>query len=355
MSILALIISGVPQGTVLGPILFLVFINDITTCITTSTIRCFADDTRITKGIRDENDVAILQHDLDKVMQWSSKNNMTLHEDKFEYMCHSASKSYHLRELPFVCQHFQYATSEGCTLSPVHQLRDLGITVCDDLSWSPHIRSISNKARQKAAWVLIVFYTRSPPVMLTLYKSMVRSLLEFCSPLWNPTKISDIQELEGVQKTFTAKIYGCRDLDYWERLKKLSLMSLQRRRERYILVHIWKILYGQTSNDLQIQFHSRSRLGTLATIPSLSRASSSRHQSMYDSSFAVLGPKLWNAMPYYLNGIAEFAPFKSRLTAFMLSVPDKPPVRGYTTPNSNSLLAWRVDPSASALWGGQRI
>ena len=106
-------------------------------------------------------------------------------------------------------------------------------------------------------------------------------------------------------------------------------MSLQRRRERYILVHMWKILYGQTSNDLQIQFHSRSRLGTLATIPSLSRASSSRHQSMYDSSFAVLGPKLWNAMPYYLNGIADFAPLKSRLTAFMLSVPDKPPVRVY--------------------------
>ena len=99
MSILALIISGVPQGTVLGPILFLVFINDINTCITTSTIRCFADDTRITKGIRGENYVVILQHDLDKVMQWSSKNNMTLHEDKFEYMCHSASKSYHLREL----------------------------------------------------------------------------------------------------------------------------------------------------------------------------------------------------------------------------------------------------------------
>ena len=78
---------------------------------------------------------------------------------------------------------------------------------------------------------------------------------------------------------------------------------------------------------------------------------------MYDSSFAVLGPKLWNAMPYYLNGIADFASFKSRLTAFMLSVPDKPPVRGYITPNSNSLfmLAWRVDTIASALWGGQRI
>ena len=248
-----------------------------------------------------------------------------------------------------------YITSEGCTLSPVHQLRDLGVTVCDDGSWTPHIREIACKARQKAAWVLSVFYTRSPDVMLTLYKSMVRSLLEFCSPLWNPVKVSDIQELEGVQKTFTAKIGGCKDLDYWDRLKKLSLMSLQRRRERYIIIHMWKILHNQTSNDLNIQFNKRSRLGTQAVIPPLSRGSSSKHQSSYDNSFAVLGPKLWNSMPAHINGIAEFPAFKNQLTAFLLSVPDKPPVRGYTTPNSNSLLAWRVDTSASALWGGQRI
>ena len=232
MSELAIIISGVPQGTVLGPILFLVFINDINNCISSSTLRCFADDTRISKSIKGESDVKALQHDLDKVMQWSHKNNMTLHEDKFEYMCHSATKSSLLHELPFAGENFQYTTSCGAILTPVRQLRDLGVTVSDDVSWTPHIISISSKARQKAAWVLSVFYTRSPTVMLTLYKSMVRSLLEFCSPLWNPVKITDIQELESVQKTFTSKIYGCKELNYWERLKKLSLMSLQRRRER---------------------------------------------------------------------------------------------------------------------------
>ena len=191
--------------------------------------------------------------------------------------------------------------------------------------------------------------------MLTLYKSMVRSLIEFCSPLWNPTKIADIQELESVQKTFTSKIGGCRNLDYWERLKKLSLMSLQRRRERYIIIHMWKLLHGVTNNDLGVTFHNRSRLGTQAVIPTMSRGSSNKFQSMYDSSFAVMGPKLWNALPYSINSIAEFPAFKASFTAFMLSVPDNPPVRGYTCPNSNSLLAWRTDSSASALWGGQRI
>ena len=76
--------------------------------------------------------------------------------------------------------------------------------------------------------------------MLTLYKSMVRSLLEYCSPLWNSKNIGDIQILEGVQRTFTSRIGGCYELDYWERLQKLSLMSLQRRRERYIILHMWK-------------------------------------------------------------------------------------------------------------------
>ena len=96
LSILALILSGVPQGTVLGPILFLIFINDIDQCIVHSIIRCFADD-----AIRCENDVSLLQSDLYNVMRWSERNNMALHKDKFEYMCHKFNKNRALPELPF--------------------------------------------------------------------------------------------------------------------------------------------------------------------------------------------------------------------------------------------------------------
>ena len=177
LSLTAIIISGVPQGTVLGPILFLIFINDITGCITHSTIRCFADDTKISKAISCEADMAILQADLDTVTEWSSRNNMQLHKDKFEYVCHVASKTNTLRELPFVNEIYQYSTSKG-PLEPVNQLRDLGVIICPDLSWTSHISTICNKSKQKAAWVLSVFHSRSPMVMLTLYKSLVRSLLE---------------------------------------------------------------------------------------------------------------------------------------------------------------------------------
>ena len=123
-----------------------------------------------------------------------------------------------------------------------------------DLSWTPYIYEIICKARQKAAWVLSVFYSRSEAIIPALYKSMVRSLLEYCCPLWSPVKIMDIPELESVQKVFTSKISGMSELNYWQRLQKLSLMSLQKRRERYIILHTWKILNKKTSNDLHVQF-----------------------------------------------------------------------------------------------------
>ena len=146
---------------------------------------------------------------------------------------------------------------------------------------------------------------------------MVRSLIEYCCPLWHPSKISDIQELESVQKAFTARISGMRDLHYWDRLVYLSLMSLQRRRERFIILHMWKILHGKTSNDLNVLFVLRPRLGNLAVIPSKRRTSSTANLTLFDNSFAVQGPKLWNAIPYHLNVIQDLEHFKDKLTKFM--------------------------------------
>ena len=142
------------------------------------------------------------------------------------------------------------------------------------------------------------------------------------------------------------------DLNYWERLEKLSLFSLQRRRERYIILHMWKILNSATSNDLNIEFYFRPRLGNLAKIPPCKKNSSKFHWSTYERSFAVMGPKLWNCIPYNINSIQNMDIFKLRLNEFLKSVPDTPPVRGYSPSNSNSLLCWRKDKEASASWSG---
>ena len=86
-----------------------------------------------------------------------------------------------------------------------------------------------------------------------------------------------------------------------------------------------------------------------AVVPSLTANCMKSHQTLNDNSFAALGPKLWNSLPYQLNSLDRFEMFKIRLTAFLLTVPDKPPVKGYVSPNSNSILSWRVDRDAAAL------
>lgn len=351
-SVKALILSGVPQGTVLGVILFLIFINDLGHCVTSSTLRCFADDSKICKAISHMSDVHLLQTDLENVLDWTDRNNMTAHEDKFDYMCHRENVSNLLLHLPFISMCFHYSTPSGVDISPKSHIRDLGVITSDDLSWSKHIGTICVKARQMAAWVFSVFYTRSPVIVLPLYKSLVRCHIEYCSPLWNPYKIEDIQQLESIQRSFTSRIAGLKDLHYWDRLKKLSLMSLQRRRERYIVIHMWKLKNGYTSNDLQISFVNHKRHGIVAEVPALAKGCRSKFQTIRENSFKIKGPRLWNCIPKLIRSYTVLDTFKKQLTKFTLLVPDKPPIRGYTTPNSNSLLDWQNNKEASVFYGG---
>ena len=128
-------------------------------------------------------------------------------------------------------------------------------------------------------------------------------------------------------------------------------MSLQRRRGRYLLLHMWKILHESISNDLKIIFTSKPRTGIKAVVPSLRRGVAAYHQSLYDNSFAVIGPRLLNCLPGYINRMEEFEPFKIQLTSLLRQIPDQ--VKGYTSSNTNSILEWRKDPVISELWGGR--
>ena len=350
-SLVALIISGVPQGSVLGPLLFILFINDMQSCINFSTIRFFADDTRLLKHIYGHSDSEELQKDLDSVIKWAKANNMSLHEDKFEVMIHKHRPHSLLYELPFSICEMTYSVTSGNILYPVEQLKDLGVIVSSDLTWFSHVSSATSRARSMASWVLSAFKTRDRITMITLYKSLVRSHLEYCCPLWNTNKVADIDLIEGVQKSFTSRIWGLQHLNYWERLSSLNLMSLQRRRERYIIIHMWKVYREFVPNDLGIQFMAPSRLGVKAKVPPIVKSSSLRNQSLYDNSFAVVGPRLWNILPSHLHHIAELQQFKIKLTEFINLFPDKPPVSGYCHANSNSLLDWSKNNMAAVQQG----
>ena len=156
-SLAAVILSGVPQGTVLGPLLFILFINDMKLCVTGSIIRFFADDTRILRHIYSLADAEILQHDLNCVVKWAKCNNMALHEDKFELLVHKHCPQNTLLDHPFAILTQVYQVSDGNMLYPSKMVKDLGVMVSADLSWSPHVTLIAERARKVAAWVLSAF------------------------------------------------------------------------------------------------------------------------------------------------------------------------------------------------------
>ena len=227
-SFLASVISGVPQGTVLGPILFLIYVNDID-CVRHSSIGCFADDTRISKQISGTADSALLQEDLDRVVIWANENNMKLHPDKFVFVnfnCRS-NRFFLLGHLPFYNENICYLSS-GKVLETSSSVKDLGVTFTPELSWSTHVCSIVKSAKKKAGWALSAFRDRSPCTMLTLYKSLIRSLLEYNCPLWNGLSLQEVRDIEAVQRSFTSKIKCPSNIqNYWDRLQFLHLMSLQ--------------------------------------------------------------------------------------------------------------------------------
>ena len=346
------VISGVPQGSVLGPILFLIYVNDLEKCVhdSDSLIGSFADDTRITHRIANPSDSKSLQIDLNNIIQWSKENNMELHDDKFELLSYnvfnvekhsSRSETAKLfQELPFYSECYEYFTPKNVLIQQKENVRDLGVQLSSNFSWTPHINKIVDDARRVAAWVLSVFSDRSTSTMVTLYKSMIRSKLEYCCPLWNPATIQNIQMLESVQRTFTSKFHDCINMTYWERLKHLDLFSLQRRRERYIIIHMWKILNGHSPNDMNIQFYHNDRLGIRAKLPPISKNCNPSSKTIFDNSFALQGPTLWNLIPIVATYKANLSEFKTSLQSFLKKIPDLPPTTGYTSPHTNSIKEW---------------
>ena len=157
----------------LGPLLFILFINDLELAVASSRVSFFADDTRVSKRIGCFEDCLLLQADLYGILDWSRSNNMKLHEQKFELLNHLHNRKSHFSELPFHVETLLYKVSSEEILYPAENVRDLGVMVSSDLNWSKQIGNMVKKARSTLSWVFSVFKTRDRTVLTTLYKSLV--------------------------------------------------------------------------------------------------------------------------------------------------------------------------------------
>ena len=330
------VISGVPQGSVIGPLLFLILISDIDTNVVSSFLSSFADDTRVSKGVTGVSDASALQTDLEAVYEWAVDNNMSFNNLKFELLRRGPDTTLK------ACTN--YTAPDGSIISEKEHVKDLGVTMSADCSFREHINKICNSARNMCSWILRTFKCRSEDLMLTTWKSLVLPILDYCSQLWCPSKRGDIQLLEDVQKSFTRKINKVNE-DYWTRLSSLRLYSLERRRERYRLIYVWKILEGMAPNlpHNSIQTKTTLRNGRVCVIPLVKNNLPAKLRSMREGSFSVNGPSLFNKLPARIRNLKNISvdKFKETLDEFLHTIPDEPQCPGYTAyrrAESNSLL-----------------
>ena len=234
------VLSGVPQGTVLCPLLFLIMISDIDKDVSASKLVSFADDTRLYSGVGDVADSDKLQLDLNAVYDWASSNNMFFNSKKFSYVCFSSNASAYKSNL--------YIDPAMNIIGPSTHVCDLGVSMSSNCTFDFHISNLYKRCSNLAGWILRTFTTRDPQVMLTLYKSLVMSRLEYASQLWSPYLLKHVYLIEKVLRAFTKHIAGMCFLSYSKRLEVLKLYSLQRRRGRYGIIYVWKIIEGLVPN-----------------------------------------------------------------------------------------------------------
>lgn len=226
--------SGVPQGSVLGPLLFLIYINDLPSCVS-SNIHLFADDCVIFREINDNNDVCILQKDLTSVSEWCNSWLMQLNSSKCKVLRVSRTSSC------FPGTYFLNST----LLEQVESYRYLGIHITSSLTWSLHISTIIKSANSMLGYLRRNFSTAPSSLKLTLYKTLVRSKLEYASAIWDPCSANLINALELTQNNaarFILTNYNrTASVTTMKNMLNLSNLASRRKVSRLCLFH--KIFY----------------------------------------------------------------------------------------------------------------
>ena len=242
------VMSGIPQGTILGPLLFLLYVNDLPDTLATSNsnLILYADDSKLYWRTSSTNECLLLASDLLSLEEWFSRWQLTVNISK----CEVLNVGFDNSMFPFRIGNHIMPQSSSC--------KDLGIHVSRDLSSSKHCTTISNFAHFKCRQFYRSFACKDRDFLLFLFTTYIRPILESSSPLWSPHLVSDINTVEGVQRKFTKYLPGLFDVSYPERLRILNLESLELRRLRADLILLYKIVHKMVDIDFDTLFSFNS-------------------------------------------------------------------------------------------------
>ena len=277
--------SGVPQGTVLGPLLFLIYINDLPSRATSS-VRLFADDCLLYKVIKGHQDAERLQADLNQFQEWEKDWQMLFNPDKCEHIRITNKRniiqtSYNIH---------------GHTLKETTQAKYLGVTIDNKLSWNSHVNQMTKRANQTTAFLRRNLSSCSKDVKAQCYKSLVRPQLEYAATTWDPYTKTNSAKVEAVQRRAARFCFN----DYRQTSSVSSMMQdlgweqLQTRRQQNKTVMMYRMVNNLveipanqylTPTGVSTRGHQQRFLPYYCSV------------NAYQGSFFPSAIRLWNALP----------------------------------------------------------
>ena len=303
--------SGVPQGSLLGPLFFVIFICDLPDVVLPgNTIALYADDCKSFRIIHSASDQNMFQEDLDNLHQWSLRNFMDFNVKKCKIMRITKKKQ------PFI-SNFHL---NNLLLEEVSEFRDLGITTDQHLRWNLHIDKVVAKANRMLG--LIKRTCRDfddHKTLRTLYCALVRSNLEYCSSIWSPYTTKGIEKLERVQRRATKFILKTEDT-YACRLNKLNLLSLEKRRLLADVTFLYKALNGIIDINVEpyVDFYKETDHYSFRHNDKLTLKMRYARTNVLKFSFFHRVVGTWNSFPLFIREATSVNSFKALVKRFFM-------------------------------------
>ncbi|MFZ2537611.1 MAG: reverse transcriptase domain-containing protein, partial [Oscillospiraceae bacterium] len=308
LSLSSQVIRGVPQGSVLGPLLFNLFINDVTDSLdSSSTTKIFADDIKIYSEITNPNSITNFQSQLNLIHVWSVTWQLPISHHKccLLMLGHQTTidVSLTINNIPLEVPNFAI---------------DLGVIVDPHLKFDKHIHDIVARAKQRGAIIHRCFLSHNVNNLIMAFKTYVRPILEYAPLIWSPYLHYLIDLVESVQRSFTKRLPGFAQLTYTERLVNLNLQSLEHRRLLFDLTMCYNIIHGCSALSFGDFFafsnKSTTRGHSLKLSAHLCKSNIRKHF------FAVRVVPIWNSLPEKIVTSGTTRTFKKLISTYDFSM-----------------------------------
>ena len=321
------VLSGVPQGSVLGPALFLIYVADIPEVVK-NFVSLYADDSKLYNYLLDstehENTETSIQNDINILCEWSERMQMSFNIEKCHSLHLGKRNNSHTYTMPKISNSQSSENYIGYTITfhPLKQVqneKDLGVTIDDQLNFKLHISQKIAKANSLIFLIKNCFKHLDKHMFKLLFKSLIRPHLEYASPIWSPITKGEIKRIEGVQRRATKLVPELQNLPYNDRLQQLGLPTLQYRRLRQDLILLYNYIHQtvllETDTHCRVCRNSTNMLTpiTTGTRGHPYRFTTRQHNSHRNRFFTTRVLPIWNSLQTETVLAPTLNVFKSRL------------------------------------------